>query len=175
MDPLAQTGQRGEYAVVALAWRPVVGDILDGADQCLMVGTERDVRQLHAAALGEAHQLQHAGGVDAVDPGGIQLVDRVRQRAQLLGHLQRAGQRPVAAQPDPAGFGGIGFAVRAGKGGGHGIARPRSIQAIPLNVRTTPMNARLPSGSRNQSAASTTTNTEADSLRIAATEAEVNL
>ncbi len=38
-----------------------------------------------------------------------------------------------------------------------------------------PMNARLPSGSRNQSAASTTTNTEADSLRIAATEAEVNL
>ena len=44
-----------------------------------------------AAALGEAHQLQHAGGVDAVDPGGIQLVDRVRQRAQLLGHLQRGG------------------------------------------------------------------------------------
>ena len=37
------------------------------------------------------------------------------------------------------------------------------------------MNARLPSGSRNHSAASTTTNTEADSLRIAATEAEVNL
>ena len=124
---LAKTGQRRAQAVIGVACGAVIGNVLDCAQQGLVMAGHLQLADIELTFLQDMQQVQYPGRIQGADLPGVDAAETaVCQRLAGLLHGPGIGQCPTAVQVQCA----VGSKPGVWQWIGGSLTHPASITAV---------------------------------------------